>query len=937
MTRRPTLTLLSSLAASVLAIGAPEGENLDGPPSMLARIPRAEWLVSQGSCTACHTAPTEFEVRAPQRLGPMFNGQNELGARATTDWIQAFLAEPERHGAGPDLTSGLEEDERNALAHFLMSRGTPTPKTRHTATELEAGRRLYHTIGCVACHAPMEEAWERDLPYWFAAEQENQGNDADADATGRDARFLAPGTFAPLSIPMRDLADRHTVASLSRYLANPLDFDPAAGMPDFALTASEARSLAVYLLREQALDGRRVPEGQPGLAFERFDDVSGSTIPDFDALEANETGVVLDANEFPEHPDDNFGLRYNGLIEVPADGQWTFGLTSDDGSRLEVDGRLVVDNDGLHGAEREGGTVELTAGLHALRIDYWEQGGDETLEFDWAGPGVEPDLVPPTALSHEPLQYRGSDVSDVDEELRRRGSQVYVELGCAACHEPDRARASAPTFAALAGSSDIAARGCLTESFQRGVPRYGWSGEDREAIRAFLGATKSWSEPLEPAAELERALVRSACFACHRRDEWGGPHPDRAEYFHPSGDFDLGEEGRIPPHLTLVGAKLTSTALDNILSGDHRVRPYVATRMPRFAPQRVAALTDLFATVDDPLPWSPPAISASPNELRTIGRQLVGTKNGLGCIQCHRFQGTPSLGIQAVDLSLAQSRLRPAWLANLLLDPDAVQMNSRMPSFWEGELSPVDVFDRDPRSQVAAILAYLEDGESASPPPGLVTPDSVYELETEEGTRTVSVFMRDVSPRAQLIGSPIGIHLAFDAQHSRLARIWTGRFFNAKGTWEGRAGGLEDPTGRVTLDLPPGPPVGRIDMPRGEWPATAKRLGQTYDDTGRPSWRYRVEDISVSESTQPFEEPDGSVGLRRRLELETTGETDGVFVRLHADLDTAGFEVSVPETSESPAVLVERSSNGRREQLLMPRWEGTHTSVRATVELEYRW
>src|SRR5688572_7751801 len=86
---------------------------------------------------------------------------------------------------------------------------------------------------------------------------------------------------------------------------------------------------------------------------------------------------------------DNFVTQVTGNIHVPADGSYTFRLTSDDGSRLLIDDRPVIDHDGLHGAEPKDGTVQLTEGMHALRIDHFERGGDQVLNLAWQPPGAD--------------------------------------------------------------------------------------------------------------------------------------------------------------------------------------------------------------------------------------------------------------------------------------------------------------------------------------------------------------------------------------------------------------------------------------------------------------------------------------------------------------------------------------------------------------------
>jgi outer membrane protein OmpA-like peptidoglycan-associated protein len=67
-----------------------------------------------------------------------------------------------------------------------------------------------------------------------------------------------------------------------------------------------------------------------------------------------------------------FAIDYNGSIYVPAAGKYTFRLNSDDGSKLYLDGRVVVDDDGVHGMADQSGDVKLTKGEHKFRLSYFQ-------------------------------------------------------------------------------------------------------------------------------------------------------------------------------------------------------------------------------------------------------------------------------------------------------------------------------------------------------------------------------------------------------------------------------------------------------------------------------------------------------------------------------------------------------------------------------------
>jgi len=67
---------------------------------------------------------------------------------------------------------------------------------------------------------------------------------------------------------------------------------------------------------------------------------------------------------------DHFYIRWTGKLRTPKDGNYTFFLESDDGSRLFIDGKQVVDNGGLHAMEEKSGEVELKAGEHELKVEF---------------------------------------------------------------------------------------------------------------------------------------------------------------------------------------------------------------------------------------------------------------------------------------------------------------------------------------------------------------------------------------------------------------------------------------------------------------------------------------------------------------------------------------------------------------------------------------
>lgn len=96
---------------------------------------------------------------------------------------------------------------------------------------------------------------------------------------------------------------------------------------------------------------------------------------------------------------DNVLVTIEGWILAPAAGDYRFRLSSDDGSRLTVHSKIVVDNDGLHGIVPAVGRIELAAGAHPFRIDHFEASGGAAVILEWMPPGTDEwTLVPESAL-----------------------------------------------------------------------------------------------------------------------------------------------------------------------------------------------------------------------------------------------------------------------------------------------------------------------------------------------------------------------------------------------------------------------------------------------------------------------------------------------------------------------------------------------------------
>ena len=138
-------------------------------------------------------------------------------------------------------------------------------------------------------------------------------------------------------------------------------------------------------------DIEELPSGS--LTYEFYDGTpSGSSVDNIPTSGALATGTVSDfdvsalQNSVDPGDTDSYGIRYTGYINISTPGLHTFETSSDDGSKLFIDGTEVVDNDGDHGIVTQSGTLTLSAGLHEIIVLFFENAGSSSLSVSHQPP-----------------------------------------------------------------------------------------------------------------------------------------------------------------------------------------------------------------------------------------------------------------------------------------------------------------------------------------------------------------------------------------------------------------------------------------------------------------------------------------------------------------------------------------------------------------------
>jgi alpha-L-rhamnosidase len=136
-----------------------------------------------------------------------------------------------------------------------------------------------------------------------------------------------------------------------------------------------------------------------GLTYKYYEGV-WMKLPDFSKYPVIKSGTVYEFGLDQIIPTkDEYALTFEGKIQIKKDGLYEFTIQSNDGTKLFIDNQLVVDHDGPHGAEIEkAGSVKLSAGMHPIRLNYFQAGGGMFLRVQYSGPDFEKQDVPAMVL-----------------------------------------------------------------------------------------------------------------------------------------------------------------------------------------------------------------------------------------------------------------------------------------------------------------------------------------------------------------------------------------------------------------------------------------------------------------------------------------------------------------------------------------------------------
>ncbi len=884
------LLVLSSAPLKAAGVNFPALDSSTLDPELKGLI-----LIEDLNCVACHAGKASLAVQS--KKAPRLS---EVGSRVNPNYIETFLRDP--HGikpgtAMPDLLSQLGDSEKKevakSLTHFLLSlKKNDFSLQPPDSVAAQFGERLFHSRGCAACHSPR-------------------------DAKGAEL-------LAATSVPLGQLDKKYSVKSLVDFLRQPHASRPSGRMPDMHLRGEDIERIAHYLLQDTRVPGHLTYTLYRGQVWEGLDS---------DKVKADRAGIVNDfALESLGAVQQHTAIKYEGWIDIAHAGHYSFFVQMNGGSVL-IDGKQLIQQEpsDRRGIKKLEGAVELAAGWRKIQITYFHTGQKPVFSFEIEGPQLQRQSIPSSMLSISNEKIAAFEPLKVDTELAARGQEQFAKLSCANCHND--LQIPAKPFTALAKLD--AGRGCLSGAAGP-WPRFDLNAEQRTRISMALPHAEFPN--LNDKQLLDKTLVTFNCIACHERKGLGGITPERNALFTGIRP-ELGDQGRIPPPLTFVGAKLKPEWITEVLLRAKRQRDYVDASMPQFGEANVGHLVELLGKVDALETVIIPK-TANIAEAKKAGCELLGT-SGYSCIACHDFNGQKAAGPRALDIVFATERLNKNWFHLYLRNPMRFHRTGIMPSYWpDGEAMRKDILVGDSAQQIEALWLYLEDGSRGKKPLGLSRQSS----EVRVGDTTEICRGRGpVGYRGIAVGYPERISLAFDSEEMALRELWKGDFANVDL-------GSFNPRGTDKIVFPKGIPFHCLKSLDDNWPYKSKTnyafpqdqgyqfRGYHLDAARRPTFYYQYGVIAVEDFFEDVKTKDGNAYFKRTMAFETPADQLPFYFRAATGKSVAKttervFKIEALQlriTSDHKGI----TRDGNPAEVLIPL---TLPKGRSTLSLEYQW
>ncbi|MEO6314157.1 MAG: alpha-L-fucosidase [Chitinophagaceae bacterium] len=168
----------------------------------------------------------------------------------------------------------------------------------------------------------------------------------------------------------------------------------AVSIPETGLPGSIAKE---KVIRYQWMKASAPALLTPGLAYKYYEPTGSVSLQSIASTPVNKTGIATVISLSLKQRKEKFAFVFDGYIKIAKDGFYTFSLSSDDGSKLFIDGMEIASNDNSGGGP---GKAALKKGYHAITVQYYDSGGENSLRVVLQPEGGAEIELPAAMLFH---------------------------------------------------------------------------------------------------------------------------------------------------------------------------------------------------------------------------------------------------------------------------------------------------------------------------------------------------------------------------------------------------------------------------------------------------------------------------------------------------------------------------------------------------------
>lgn len=273
---------------------------------------------------------------------------------------------------------------------------------------------------------PLARAWSESQATWRTATSGGAWGTAGARATSDRAATSVATLIPTVNGKYKVALNASGVAAVQAWVNDPSKnfgfvLDAVDNMDGLAFDSSEA---AVAQNRPALTVAFEAPQGTgsgTGLRGEYFTGTQFAT-PALTRTDATLNFEWGSGSPGTGVPVDQFSVRWTGQVEALYTETYTFTTRSDDGVRVWVNGRLLIDNFTDHAATENSGQISLTAGTkNDIKVEYYERTGQAVAQLFWSSARQARQIVPksqlypPGSTTPPPPPPPPPPVTDLDE------------------------------------------------------------------------------------------------------------------------------------------------------------------------------------------------------------------------------------------------------------------------------------------------------------------------------------------------------------------------------------------------------------------------------------------------------------------------------------------------------------------------------------------